>query len=1141
MEPGQKEDSGLPLSGVVLLLTILGVIFVQQIPLKPMRPFTPQQGAGPRAYGEQVVPARLWQDPFGAVRNYRAQYAASTTSSIRGEFAIVASAAGDTAKESPPQRESPARLTLILDSAKAGAEQAQAPHDAATLCKSLHRRIEQNSQGAGTEVNSKAAPKAIVLGVMVFGGPYSEPAEIRTRWRYAVLSALDVAGYVPDDAAHIGYFMPDTPAAQTPPVSVVPRLPGVVPFEWFMPIAGGKPPVLVLWIDDAAVGATPLASLARLVRSIDPSQTDCAQGEAIDVASPALSVRILGPAGSTTLKAMIGEAGQPTHAPADKFAEFAIYSASATAADCLLLGEPCDPSRPTSARHQRLAKLFAPLQIKFLRTISADDGLASTVARELCLRQIAPGVAGFLRDCDNLAAVAIPERHPQRASHVVFVAEWDTFYGRSLPATMIREFCRRAQQMLRSATLAPKDVQDLLAGCERSAPRWAHRFSYLRGLDGQTAEPGETPDAHGGNNAQANDQGDAYERERPVGTGQFDYLRRLAGQIERLNQELWEKDQGRIRAIGVLGSDPYDKQLILQALRPQFTNVTFFTTDLDARLLFPGDFRWNRNLIVASSFGLQLHHDLQRHIPPFRDGYQTALYFSGLLALNGTSRQVTQAQLNQWIAPRIFEVSRQGAFDLSMDSKLHGAPLRLEGFDTVEALYPAGSAFFAPQKTREALPWIAVFAALLLVSLSTEIKRAGWRLAHWSRQHYLRAALIVLLAWWFGHFLYASYEVVLVVGRAGEPFSFTNGISAWPSMLLKLLVTVLGAYYLFWMRLALCWNEKGVHRDWVLPTRPRWNFRARWKALRGQSLSRWLDGLRPVARMLPGRLVTAWQDLTIFHWRRREEERTGEVSADTLWLEYLRRGAWPRRLARTFVPFIAYFALCVGIFIISERPSLPIRGLAEYGPQFFFLVTLASFVLMSFVTFVVVDATRLCRRFIELLSAHSIEWSVPTMQSARQRFPAGEEYYLTQWIEIQVIAQRASTVAKFIYYPFILLFMMILARIPYFDAWDMPLGYSITYALLAFYALYCAVILQRAAQHAREHALEVLDGMLIEAYHTGGEKSNVPEEIKLIIQSIKAIRHGAFLPLLQQPVVKVLLLPFGGLGLALLNYLAVLG
>ena len=67
---------------------------------------------------------------------------------------------------------------------------------------------------------------------------------------------------------------------------------------------------------------------------------------------------------------------------------------------------------------------------------------------------------------------------------------------------------------------------------------------------------------------------DAVERV-PEGRAQYDYLRRLRRPIEEL---------GNVSAIGVVGSDVYDKLLVLRALKPYFPDCVFFTTDLDDSL-----------------------------------------------------------------------------------------------------------------------------------------------------------------------------------------------------------------------------------------------------------------------------------------------------------------------------------------------------------------------------------------------------------------------------------------------------------------------------------------------------------------------------------------------------------------------------
>ncbi len=121
-------------------------------------------------------------------------------------------------------------------------------------------------------------------------------------------------------------------------------------------------------------------------------------------------------------------------------------------------------------------------------------------------------------------------------------------------------------------------------------------YSYLKGLDGQLpafqsgGDAGSSKrDDNGGDSKSGgvDRNGDAKRIERPEGQGQFDYLRRLTDQLVVLDHDLRVQRRGSIRAIGVLGSDVYDKLLILQALSAQFPDALVFTTDLDARMLHP--------------------------------------------------------------------------------------------------------------------------------------------------------------------------------------------------------------------------------------------------------------------------------------------------------------------------------------------------------------------------------------------------------------------------------------------------------------------------------------------------------------------------------------------------------------------------
>ena len=75
--------------------------------------------------------------------------------------------------------------------------------------------------------------------------------------------------------------------------------------------------------------------------------------------------------------------------------------------------------------------------------------------------------------------------------------------------------------------------------------------------------------------------------ERADGRSQYDYLRRLGEHLIALDSRKRQAGSHGVTAIGVLGSDTYDKLLVLDALREHFPRAVFFTADLDARLPWP--------------------------------------------------------------------------------------------------------------------------------------------------------------------------------------------------------------------------------------------------------------------------------------------------------------------------------------------------------------------------------------------------------------------------------------------------------------------------------------------------------------------------------------------------------------------------
>jgi hypothetical protein len=199
--------------------------------------------------------------------------------------------------------------------------------------------------------------------------------------------------------------------------------------------------------------------------------------------------------------------------------------------------------------------------------------------------------------------------------HVALISEWDTIYGRTIVPTMIRAFAKKNENTDLNCTTREEPGNYHPNQCP-----WAHEIKYLRGLDGALPRSDEIEDKEG--NKQANGESDVPDDVRiaikdrakakadeqafdhPHGQGQQDYLHRLAKSLLEEDKRLRRPGDGSgIKAIGVLGSDVFDKLLVFRALKPLFPQALFFTTDFDYTLTMQSELGWTRNLIIASSFG----------------------------------------------------------------------------------------------------------------------------------------------------------------------------------------------------------------------------------------------------------------------------------------------------------------------------------------------------------------------------------------------------------------------------------------------------------------------------------------------------------------------------------------------------------
>jgi hypothetical protein len=1066
-------------------------------------------------FSRQDVDARLWQDPISVVERARE---------------AEAKASG----------------------AQAGGGQ-KSPHSAEDLRDQIADKEAKGGVG--------------VLAVMLRGGPHSEYVEKRRRTRYAVLAGASAMNFAPRDSDHLGWF-------HRPELG--PRLwqgPQAVPYEWLYLAPEraaterkeGEPYIarlLVLWLDDRLFAdGSPVARLDALAERLTP----------FDPSSKVnIPWRVIGPGRSDNLKAIVGEADRSTDrsTKSQSYSRFHFYAATATVPDEVLLEESQSQAQPcmlgTYLRNQ--------LGIQFTRTIATDAQLVRSIVVELKLRGLRPG---HLPPEEKYPEVcrAVGKGHPKAPSHIAVIGEWDTLYGRSL------------RRPLRATTDTPGFCVD--------------RYSYMRGLDGalpnsKTADAGVEPPKRSGDAGQKDSdrRKDGTFIERAEGQSQFDYLRRLSKQMHERDAELrrTSKDGMGLRAIGVLGNDVNDKLLVLQALQPEFPDALFFTTDLDARYLDPREQTWTRNLIVASSFGLRLDDELQEGTPPFRDGYQTAVFFATRLLIDDATREMedraaksstaaaamtacpgertarwTHEMLETWLEnPRIFEIGRTSAFDFkgrkpfpppdpslaqllpaayaggsSAAAKPTARPCRGRNWlsEKCTDIHPPGSNMAPPVSLWGRWLVCALLLCLWVPFAVTSLGGVGSfiaalrprrklskpaRLARTATLWLLQLAVVPLalaLAWP----VFADW-----LTRGGKPLVFTEGISLWPTELIRLCVLLLGVFLLLqsWRKLAT--SQDSITSRFSLE-RERSDIEH--DQAQAESHLSWSTRVANIFRLDD----VAPQFLPAF----RRSALPNEVSK--IWQRHVVQSRPGARVVRAVTCVAVTLFLTVGITLalgeaplaLGEARFVPVRGLLSTTVHSALHVMV--FLTFYMVVFFVLDAALLCTSFIHLLREQHRMWPALTLRSFEDKLGFRHDALLDHWIDLEFLAERTQAINRLIYYPFILLSLMLLSRSSAFDDWTMPLSGKVLAVLGALIALCGPVALRTAVERSRTAALRDLDMALIQASSlkpqpaataTDGFGPPCLHQLELLRERIIRLNDGAFAPYSQQPLLKALVLPF---------------
>lgn len=1130
-----EQDRAASIMPLLLVFTVIGGVgggLYLHEPLESSRPKEAEMAISPMA-GNEFVPARAWQDPFSAIARCREKPTKGIENHCNSTGAYP------------------------------------------RLPESLSFEKSTSSEKSSSSQN----PKLMIMPVMVHGGAYAEDVENRRRRRYAVLSAMAKKDYQLADAGNIGYFQfPHHHKSCDAGAAGNTNSCFVVPYEWLrhdsaddsQDSSDSRPWILLLWLDERQFGSEPLTEIADLLRAVEctldcdnpvvfsfekkcpsvfcferkrpsitggngknPSTSGIGAGKGSakncqvknnghdNESKLPITVTLIGPAGSATLSTMVQKAYElASNTKPDcagdmavkyfKERNFSIFSPTATASASKIIGkkqeedirkhlkygkedeceviEDCQDVYPgDSGRYYThlflIEQTLKKINIDFFRTTTSDNALARTLVE-----------AEFKNRNIDIS---------DNKDTIVLISEWDTFYGRALPEAFKKAIKKTF----------PKLPDDKIKS-----------YYYLRGLDGEIVS--DAGDAKGGDadsaNERKNREANARDLERSVGVSRFDYLRRLSRKI----QDELSDDPGEVRAIGVLGSDVYDKLLVLQAMRPSFPNVLFFTTDADARYVHPAEFKWARNLVVLSGYGLTLDEEelstklallkggpmkgdskgqSEIQLSSFRDNYQTAMFLTTLLAVSRSSQG--HAESDNTFADNLLR--RQLAAHLSEPETFEVGRFQL---------VPLGAEFRGLSEWWDNVidrPWamLPVLFGVLFVCL----------LLVFFRIHSVRSTLWAIICIGFLPVIVTLLPYILD-GTSGEPLPLFSGANSLPTIAVLILTIVSAVWFVRKTDDELKENINLLNKDFKFKKQPE------------QSLSSQV------------RLETLLDRGFMFNLLKPPDGKHTGKRWKKIWKQY--QQAVDRVVPRALVLAVLHTIFAVLCIVFVDGPRPPIRGI-----EALFLYNLSiSIALLSFFwcSYVVIDHLRLGRVLACLAAKSKLVWSKSTLNAfAKKRgielddkgkasgdSPAWMKNSLGSWLSIRLLAERTEEIDKCVYYPFIILLGLIIAHSTMIDNWQFLPAAIVVIVTSVLLIVAWVILLRSPIQEARATALETMQTSLSKCLRSQNHDVKA-EQLQLLINEVKTERRGVFDSFMNDRIFKALLMPSGGVGgLFLLEYLA---
>jgi hypothetical protein len=379
--------------------------------------------------------------------------------------------------------------------------------------------------------------------------------------------------------------------------------------------------------------------------------------------------------------------------------------------------------------------------------------------------------------------------------------------------------------------------------------------------------------------------------------------------------------------------------------------------------------------------------------------------------------------------------------------------------------------------------------------------------------------LVVALAWaivsWWS-------PIAELLTNAGQPMLWLEGISIWPTIVLRTSILVFCVVLLFHSRRYLNNDFKKLASNMKL--KDTWQLvKAAEEAIAAATKSRWTRFVRYFFYRMPAGDPSVNVDPSL------------PPHQLQFWGPHIYQSRTKARIVRLFVYVVIFFVLWWTLERAFGNPPIPTRGVWAFGifTSVSWLLNIAALSLTLFVA----DATFQCWRIVEALREETDNtpgagkpsiWPDATLQKFSLRVglpPADLEY----WVDLVFVSKRTKTITALIYIPFVIVALVIVSRSRFFANFAPSFPEILVMAVALLIVTACAVALRLSAEALRAKAHRRLNDQIMLAKHSPGGESRAAQ-LELLARRVDELNEGALTPFSQQPLLRAMLLPLGSFG-----------